>query len=359
MQIECTDAINQLYNFKFAGAEKEFRYMRYRYPAHPLPYFLLGLSEWWKIFPELEEKSSDAEPFLAYMDTSIELAEKIYDKDNKNAEALFFLAAAYGFKGRYYSEHESWTKATFAAKNAISYMNEARKFADLSPEFMFGEALYNYYREWIPENYFMLKPVVAMFPKGDKKKGLELLKDVANNAFYTRVEAQTFVVRIYSNEENDPKSAYLTAKLLADYYPENPYFLRYYARTTYLTSRWNETEPACKELIKRVEAKQQGYGVTTARYAYFFLGYIYHVRYRNYPDALKMYEKAIEYGMMSSQKESGYITMSMLQSARIYEKQKDTKNARKYYQMFLDYADRQEYNESIKEARKYLRKNKG
>ena len=51
VQIEATTAINHMYNFKFYEAEKEFNYLKVKYPDHPLPEFLLGLMEWWKIVP--------------------------------------------------------------------------------------------------------------------------------------------------------------------------------------------------------------------------------------------------------------------------------------------------------------------
>ena len=45
MQIEISEALNDLYNFKFAQAEQQFRWFKQKYQWHPLPYFLLGLRE--------------------------------------------------------------------------------------------------------------------------------------------------------------------------------------------------------------------------------------------------------------------------------------------------------------------------
>ena len=99
LQFEVTDGVNNLYNFEFTKAEKEFNYIRFRYPNHPLPYFLLGLSNWWKIAPNVDNKDFD-KPFFAYMDTVIDKAERMFDANENDIEAVFFLAAAYGFKGR-------------------------------------------------------------------------------------------------------------------------------------------------------------------------------------------------------------------------------------------------------------------
>ncbi|HSI89911.1 MAG TPA: hypothetical protein VK927_02295, partial [Adhaeribacter sp.] len=200
IQNELGGAVANLYNFKYALAEKQFKSLRRRYPKHPMPYFLLGLSEWWKIVPtNILAKQYDA-TFYAYMDTSITQAQKLFDQNNKNFEAAFFLAAAYGFKARLHAERSDWRKATVASKNALEYLQESRVGNDLSPEFLFGEGLYNYYAVWIAENYPLLRPVLLYFPNGDRKTGLVQLKTVAENGFYTGTEAKFFLMKIYANE---------------------------------------------------------------------------------------------------------------------------------------------------------------
>lgn len=98
VQIEATTAINHMYNFKFEEAEREFNYLKVKYPDHPLPDFLIGLMVWWRIVPNTENVIYD-ERCLEYMDESIRKAEKIWD-DSENPEAAFLMACAYAFKGR-------------------------------------------------------------------------------------------------------------------------------------------------------------------------------------------------------------------------------------------------------------------
>ncbi|MDH3711399.1 MAG: tol-pal system protein YbgF, partial [Cyclobacteriaceae bacterium] len=202
VQIDATQAVNDMYNFKFEQAEKQFRWLIQDYPEHPLPYFLLGLSQWWKMAPNIGNGQYD-DQFTDYMDRSIELAKALYDENKKNVEASFFLSAAYGFKGRLYAERKQWRKAASAGKQALKYLDNSRGKSDLSPEFLFGDALYNYYSVWIPENYPILKPILVFFKKGDKELGIQQLQEVANNAFYTRTEAQFFLMRILALEQQD------------------------------------------------------------------------------------------------------------------------------------------------------------
>src|SRR5690554_143088 len=165
VQIEATEAVNDMYNFKFRKAEQQYRWLKQKYPDHPLPYFMMGLNEWWKIAPNIAEKRHDKR-LIAYMDTVILLAEARYSKDEGDIEAAFFLSAANAFKGRLYSERREWSKAAVVGKNALKYLEASRGQHELSPEFLFGDALYNYYSVWIPENYPLLKPILWFFTKG-------------------------------------------------------------------------------------------------------------------------------------------------------------------------------------------------
>ena len=100
VQYELEGAVDNMYNFKFERAEKQFKSLRRRYPEHPLPYFLMGLSQWWKIVPTNIQTHKYDDLFFAYMDTTIQKAEELYDKNENNTEAAFFMAAANGFAGR-------------------------------------------------------------------------------------------------------------------------------------------------------------------------------------------------------------------------------------------------------------------
>ncbi|HLK97608.1 MAG TPA: hypothetical protein VK364_07550, partial [Hymenobacter sp.] len=215
IQLELEGAVQNLYNCKYERAEKQFRSLRRRYPNHPMPYFLLGLSQWWKIVPTNIKTKQYDKLFFAYMDSTITKGEMLYDADKKNYEACFFLAAAYGFDGRLHAERSNWPKATVSAKRALKYLQISKEANGLSPEFLFGQALFNYYAIWIPDNYPLLKPVLLLFPKGNKQLGLQQLRSVADNGFYVGAEAKVFLMRILNNEENNPEAALPIARNLA------------------------------------------------------------------------------------------------------------------------------------------------
>ncbi len=338
LQIETTQALNDMYNFKFAQAEQQFRWLKQKYPAHPLPYFLMGMSEWWKIMPNIDNKRHDAR-FLAYMDTSLYLADRMYKANPENIEASFFLSAAYAFQSRLHSERKSWRKAASTGKSALNYLEMNKEKKDLGPEFLFGDALYNYYAEWVPDNYPLLKPVLMFFPDGDKKKGMQQLKEVAYNAFYTRTEAQYFLMRILALDENKPFEALRMSEYLHTTYPDNPYFHRYYARMLYSTGNYNKLEQESKSILAKIDSGMLGYESISGRYASFYLGQMY-MNFKKYDQAKPYFERTVVFAKSDEAYDSGYLLYALLSLGDIAKDQGDTREAKKYYREVKKHAKR-------------------
>lgn len=354
VQIEATQALNDMYNFKFDKAEQQFRWFKQKYGWHPLPYFLLGLSEWWKIMPSLENRDHD-DRFLAYMDSTILVAENLHKKyPEYRIEAAFFMAAAYGFKGRLYSDEDrkEWRKAALAGKKAMNYLEECKEKDYLSPELLFGDALYNYFSVWVRENYPALKPFLWFFPKGDKQLGLNQLREVSFNAFYTRTEAMVWLMRIYNSYENKNEQALQLAEYLFKTYPDNPYFHRYYARMLYSRGMYADMERESKAILARIDSGDIGYEATSGRYASFFLGQLGDFR-RNRVDAKKNYLLTVKYAEQTGATKSGYYLYSLIALGEIAGQEGDKKLAKKYFEEAKKKADRKD--EAFKDAKRRLK----
>lgn len=354
LQYRITKSINSMYNFDFPTAERDFAVIMYQYPEHPLPDFLMALGYWWRIEIDVTNKRYD-NIFIQYLERANEKAEKLLDKNPKNKEAAFFLAAGYGFQGRLYSERQSWTKAAFAAKSALKYMELSRGEEEFNPELLLGDALFNYFSVWIPEEYPLMRPVMALFPKGNKELGLRQLETVASTAFYTRVEAQYFLFRLYASLENKPYEALRISEYLHGKFPNNPYFHRSYARHLYSVGRWTESLKQSQEILERIDAKQVGYESNSGRYAAFFIAE-YNFRIGNSGEAKKYYLKTVAYGEESESQESGYYLHSLIQLGKIETAAKNKAQARKYFDKVKKYAKRK--HPAHKEARDFIKKNK-
>ena len=359
IQIEATSAINKMYNYQFEEAEKEFRWLSSEYKNHPLPVFLLGLSSWWKIdaqssksyIGESQKENILDKNFMNLMDESINLSKRIYNQGNK-VDGAFFLAASYGFKGRLLSERRKWSAAAFAGRNAIKYLKEIRKDDLMIPEISFGNGLFNYYSVWISERYPLLKPIIKLFPEGNKNKGVEQLNIASNNSFYTRTEAQYFLMRIYSGEGKLTKALQLS-KYLKDTYPENSIFHKYFTQLLYRNSRLNECLKESNNIIINYDKRKFGYNEDEARIAHFFLGEIYHSNL-NFDKAIFNYKKSIEFSEKIGKQKMGYSIFSNFSLGRISFNRNEYKQAKIYFKRVLKLTKRKD--DLNKRSRNFLKK---
>ncbi len=361
VQFALTDAVNNMYNSKFYEAEKEFKWLKVKYPEHPLGDFMLGLNEWWKIIPDTKEEKFD-DICHNYMDEAIDKADDLYDDNKKNKEAAFFLASAYAVKGRLYAEREKWVKSAWAAKQSMKYLDNSRGEENINPELLFGDGVYNYYSKWINENYKSLKPMLTFFRKGDKNLGIKQLENVANNAFYARMEARYFLIQIYAME-NQPQKSLNMATTMHSLYPDNSFFHRYVARNAFALGRIPEAEIYATELLTNLKKDKYGYGSNDGRYGTYILAYIYENYKTDIPQAKLYYQECIAYSLSNDTKESGYYVASNMALGKMSKAERDYKAAVEYYGEALKNSEKKsapyvESKKALEDITKLLRKKK-
>ena len=357
IQTELDGAVHNLYNFKYDKAEKQFRSLRRRYPNHPMPYFLLGLSTWWKIMPSNTHNEQYDAQFYALMDTAITKAQHLYDADPKNYEASFFLSAAWGFDARLHAERHDWRKATVSSKHALTYLQKSREANGLSPEFAFGEGLFNYYAVWIAEEYPFLRPILLFFPKGNREAGLSQLAEVARQGFYTGTEARFFRMRILASErENKTAEAIVASRALVSDYPDNACFARSFASQCFTEGEFGDCERTSKDILAKLNKGLPGYEGFSGRVAAYFLGYVMQNRYRDLDKARDYYQRCLVFSESIKQTKGGYYLFSLGNLGRIAATQHNVPDARHYFELVERQADRN--TDLYKEARTYLRQHK-
>jgi tetratricopeptide (TPR) repeat protein len=308
------------------------------------------------MLPNLDAETSLGDEFLAYMDTAIVKAEALFDEDETNVEAAFFLSGSYGFKGRYYSEKKNWGRAATAGKWALRYLEKTKGNESFSPEILFGDALFNYYSIWMRENYPMLKPILMFFPKGDKQLGIEQMEEVSKNAFYTRIEAIYFLMRIKAFEEQKTYDALRLGKQVFQKYPNNAYFHRFYAQMLYTIGQYQEAESVSQEILKRISEGQTGYEEVSGRYASFYIGHI--SKKRNDDEAAQKYFKqVVDFSENSASEESGYYLFSQLYLAEYDISNQAYDSALERISIIRDNTRRRdELNEKARDLRKEIKK---
>lgn len=354
IQLELGGAVQNLYNFKFDKANKQFYSLRRRYPQHPMAYFLLGLSTWWKMVPRNVADTRYDKLFLAYLDTAQAKGEALYKADHQNYEACFFLAAAYGFEARLQSDRHNWRKATLASRRALNYLEKSEQANGLSTEFLFGQGLFNYYAVWIGEEYPWLRPVLFFFPKGNRDRGIAQLRAVGKTAFYTGTEAKFFLVNILNGpREKQPEAAYEVAQQLAVQFPDNSRFQIDYAKLAFQLGKFADSELACRSVLAKYAAGQVGYEAYAGRAAAYIMGYLMQHQYRDAAQAKDYYQRCVVYSEQAGMAQRGYYMFAQAGLARLAVQERDEPTARRYYRAVAEQGDNGEA--MYKEARQWLR----
>ncbi len=310
--------ITDIYNVKFIAAEKTFEEFIKKYPQNPAGRFFYAMIDWWKIMLDLNETKYD-DDFVSKLNIAINFCDSLLEKQPENVAALFFKGGALGFRGRLYSLRHKFFKAALDAKEAIPLIAKTHKIAPDNKDVELGFGIYNYYAAAIPEKFPFIKPMMIFFPGGNKKKGLEQLKDVAVNGHFARYESMFFVMLVYYQFENQYDSSFVYAKKLHELFPDNPVFHKFIGRSVVHKANWIEAGKIFKNIYKKCRLNFDGYNERTLREASYYVG--------NWYKIIGKYDSALVYFRISellsekldAKKPTGFLANSLLYLGMIYD----------------------------------------
>jgi tetratricopeptide (TPR) repeat protein len=219
--------LKQVYNCDFDSAENTLLYLRESYPSHPVTSFFEGLIYYWKDYPLIPGNPGAIE-FEEVMEETWQRSELLKENGNE-VEGVFFELMSRAFIVMYYADNGQSSRAISHLGKIYRDIMAGFDLQEQFNEFFFITGLYNYYREAYPEAHPVYKPAAIFFRKGDKTRGIEMLKLAAEQTDFMRVEAALFLSLIYLNFENKIDSAVWYASQLHQDYPGNGYFLSEYA----------------------------------------------------------------------------------------------------------------------------------
>jgi tetratricopeptide (TPR) repeat protein len=344
--------IDKLYNFEFDRADSDFTEVIRQRPDHPAGYFFRAMIQWERIISNFDDESQD-DKLYKMLDVVIEMCETRLDEHPNDVTAMFFNGGAVGFRGRLRANRGKWLGA---ANDGIVALPLVRKAYELEPnnnDVLLGIGIYNYYASVVPEKYPVVKPAMIFFPSGDRKKGLEQLRQASQNAKYAKVEAMYFLMQNYFVYEKDYASALELARKLHKKYPNNSMFHRYAGRCLVSTGYLGEAKDIFIDIEKRYLKKQCGYDTYDAREAYYYLGKFDFMAGR-FDTALKNLYRCDELSRkLDKEESSGFMSLGNLLIGMIYDAQGKRQDAVRQYKKVLSM---KEYEDSHKESKKYLEK---
>ncbi|MDQ3021533.1 MAG: hypothetical protein M3R36_13330 [Bacteroidota bacterium] len=250
--------IDYIYHLKFDSAQTEFREVINLEPQNPVGYFFDAAVDWWKINLNKENDSLD-EKFFEKVEKVIEVADSRLEKNERDDNAMFYKGGALGYRGLVNSFRESWLKAAEDGREALNLLQNAYEINNNNKDVLFGIGLYNYFAEYVPEAYPVVKPLMLIFPKGDKIKGISQIKETSQNSRYAKNEAKYVLAYLNLIYEKNFTDAEMYSKMLTEEFPENPVFEKYLYNSYIGQGKWNEAIDGWKKVITKIDSNQFGY----------------------------------------------------------------------------------------------------
>jgi tetratricopeptide (TPR) repeat protein len=343
--------IDFIYRIKFDSANAIFQTMINSDPKDPAGYFMQAMTVWWRIYLNKDDESND-EYYRSKVDKCIEVCDERLSKNENDDWALFLKGGVIGYRGLLNSIRDNWLKAVDDGKEGLSLIQRSYELNPNNKDAVFGIGLYNYGADYVTDKYPFLKTLLYFFPKGNKELGLSQIRDCAENAKYSKTEAN--VVLCYVNliyEKNYYESENYADKLYKQY-PENPVFEKYLGRSYVGLAKWDQSIYLWKGILSKIDSNKAGYNNTPLKIeCSYYLGLTY--MKTNVPDsAIKYYQQALsltkEY---DKEGESPQQVFAALGLGMTYDLKGSRNEAIKYYDMVLNMKDIENSHDSARQLK--------
>jgi len=267
--------IDALYNLDYDKAHKEFSEIMRLYPNHPAGPQLLATRIWIKTLYEsrrLQSSLYSSESFYTNGDDKVDpkvvgefrtltreakrLADARIKQNPKDVEALDILAVTAGLKASF---EEAVERRHFAAlKDGDDAVDRHRQVLKLDPGFVDAEltvGLYEYVVGSLPLPIKVIAGVTGF--RGSKKRGLSLIEHVAQAGNWSRDDAKTLLIILYTREQRFADALSLARELSAKY-PRN-YLFRLEAANALVAQA--AVERKAKNIVAAAKAEREALGI--------------------------------------------------------------------------------------------------
>ena len=265
--------IEALYNLDYDKAERDFKEIVRLYPSHPAGPQLLAARLWIKTLYEsrrLQSSLYSSESFYSSGDDKVDpkiitafrnltreakrLAEVRLKQNPKDIEALDWLAAIQGLKASF---EEAVERRHFAAlKDADDAVDHHREVLKLDPSFIDAGLTVGLYEYVVGSLPLPIKVVAGISGfRGSKKRGLAMLERVTKEGTWSRDDAKTLLIVLYTREKRF-SDALSHARDLSAKYPRN-YLFRLEAADALVSQA--EVERKNKNIEAAVKAEREAF----------------------------------------------------------------------------------------------------
>jgi tetratricopeptide (TPR) repeat protein len=247
--------IDGIYNMRFDEAEAAARKAIELNPEHPNAYMGLAGILWTKyVYGTDQTDQSLIKPFDEAIEKTIAVSKAWLKKHPKEPMGLMTLGAAYGVSSRLMVIRHQWLSAYWTGRKAVNITKDAVKANPELWDAYLGLGMYDYYTDVYPRFIGVLAKIVL---RGNRLRGIETLKMVAEKGHYSKNNAMILLVEIYTEDQwgaKDPEKALEIIKVLRAKYPNSAMMHSAYFVCLYQGGRYEEAAKSAEDYVARAKA---------------------------------------------------------------------------------------------------------
>lgn len=228
--VDAIAAIDSLYNRNETAAQEILNPWQNRYPDHPIWILWNGMEHWWLVLEDLAVTHHE-ERFVELMNQADYEARRVLSNEPDHTDALVIRAVSNSYVARMHANKEEWITSLQVGRRGYQSHQRLLEVAPDLPDNYFAEGMKYYYSAYIPETYPIVRPFAYFLPDGDRKIGMQMLRDAIDKAIFARPEATYFLATINLNYEKNYSIAKRLYRSLVEQYPDNGYYRRLYMNT--------------------------------------------------------------------------------------------------------------------------------
>lgn len=340
-----------IYNFDFEQAHKQISEVKKRFPNHPIYHFLSAMCCYWEMVP-ISINNSKYKIYEHHLLKTMELAQPLLSKAHTKPEAGYYMIASQSSMVVIYLKANDFSKAIAEGRKTYWSMKEGFGWTEKYPDFNFTTGLYYFYAAQYPETHPAFQPLMWFFTKGDKEKGIALLKKSAEKSLFSKTESDYFLAHVYLKYYSFPLESIKYSQKLIQRYPNNYFYMARYVEGLVLAKKYVEAKPLTDKLLKSPIDYFQIAG-------HLFSGLV-DVGTSNLLTAKKHFEIAQKTILASDKQTNDYQAFVYWGLGMLYEKENNAKKASYYFGQLEEVAEyklHQQETEAYKRRRKLARKN--
>ncbi len=295
--------------------------------------------------PKIDTTPQVERRFFDEIQKAIDLSQTRLNANPNDTKALYSLGVAYGLRGNWnFLVRKAWRDALHDASTARTLHT---KITDLDPsnyDARLIQGAHDYIIGSLPTLYKMLGFLAGFH--GDKERGMQTLREVAEKGKYNAVDAKIFLCAIYRREEKWQAAAPILDEMIRRF-PRN-YLLRFEQAQMYSSMGQKDKAIEClRTMADLKKSSAPGFANLPMERIYFQIGNI-EFWYRDYSEATDNLKKAAA-GCSALDLNTG--TMAWMRLGQVYDMTNQRDLAREAYKKAIAFAPEAE---AAKESRRYL-----